>query len=58
MDPQEKDLSIVDSPDTGTPAGGGPIAIDETDRLIASDKVAGTAVYGPTTTREIGRAHV
>ena len=46
MNPSEKDLSIVESPDTGTPAAGGSIAIDETDRLIASDKVAGTAVYG------------
>ena len=27
-------------------AGAAPVAIEETDRLIASDKVEGTAVYG------------
>ena len=31
--------------DTTSAAGGDPIATDETDRLIASDKVEGTAVY-------------
>ena len=31
--------------DTGTPVQGGGIAVNETDRLIASDKVEGTAVY-------------
>ena len=29
------------------PAEPAPVAIDETDRLIASDKVEGTAVYSP-----------
>jgi hypothetical protein len=31
--------------DTTAAAGGDPVATDETDRLIASDKVEGTAVY-------------
>ena len=31
--------------DTTSTAGGDPIPTDETDRLIASDKVEGTAVY-------------
>jgi hypothetical protein len=40
--------------ETGTGAGG--VATDETDRLIASDKVEGTAVYNPVTDqREVFR---
>jgi hypothetical protein len=36
--------------------GSGSVATDETDRLIASDKVEGTAVYNPVTDqREVFR---
>jgi PRC-barrel domain len=38
-------LVEVTMQDTTSAAGGDPIATDETDRLIASDKVEGTAVY-------------
>jgi PRC-barrel domain len=38
-------LVEVSMQDTTSAAGGDPIATDETDRLIASDKVEGTAVY-------------
>jgi hypothetical protein len=41
---------------TGTGTGAGGVATDETDRLIASDKVEGTAVYNPVTDqREVFR---
>jgi hypothetical protein len=35
---------MSDAARSGSAAGGGGVAIDETDRLIASDKVEGTAV--------------
>jgi hypothetical protein len=38
-------LVEVTMQDTTSAAGGDPIATDETNRLIASDKVEGTAVY-------------
>jgi PRC-barrel domain len=36
---------MSDATRTGSAAGGEGVAVDETDRLISSDKVEGTAVY-------------
>lgn len=50
MDMRDNHSPVVDAVETQAPIDNEPtmssLAIDETDRLIASDKVAGTAVYG------------